>query len=232
MTTGIPKLVKESEPKNVDVTKTVKNVNYAEYIPHPAFEFDGVKAGIWVGKYESSGSASNVTIVPNKGSFRNLTIGKFFTISQNVRTMYNLIGDSHLMKNVEWGSVAYLTESRYGRNGIEVTMNQNYTTGGGNYIENAEQSTTGNIYGVYDLNGTSWEYVAGILSSKLSNGSNYDFTNVDSKYYDSYDGYNVGMKGDAIYETSEISSGSSGWHQDASDFLKSDVPAFRRGRIL
>ena len=36
---------------------------------------------------------------------------------------------------------------------------------------NVNQSTTGNIYGIYDMNGTSWEYVAGVLDSKLSNGS-------------------------------------------------------------
>ena len=28
--------------------------------------------------------------------------------------------NSHMLKNSEWGAVAYLTESKYGRNGEEV----------------------------------------------------------------------------------------------------------------
>ena len=31
--------------------------------------------------------------------------------------------EAHLMKNSEWGAVAYLTQSKYGRNGVEITIN-------------------------------------------------------------------------------------------------------------
>ena len=48
------KVVSGTEPTNV--TGRVRTSKYADYIPHPAFEFDGAKAGIWIGKYEASGT--------------------------------------------------------------------------------------------------------------------------------------------------------------------------------
>ena len=45
--------------------------------------------------------------------------------------------NSHQMKNSEWGAASYLAYSSYGRNGNIKTEN--------------EGSTTGNIYGIYDM---------------------------------------------------------------------------------
>ena len=55
----------------------------------------------------------------------------------------------------------------------EVTINGNssYYTGGGSgnaYITNVGQSTTGTVYGVYDMNGGTKEYVA----AYVNNGDN------------------------------------------------------------
>lgn len=89
------------------------------------------------------------------------------------------------MKNSEWGAVAYLAESKYGRNGTEININNNsnYLTGNaGNDISessssttnayNTQQgmlaSTTGNIYGIYDLSGGAWEYMAGYYAGGFS----------------------------------------------------------------
>lgn len=41
-----------------------------------------------------------------------------------------------------------------------------------------------------------WEYVEGIDSSKKSNSTYYDFSSINAKYYDSYDGYNNTKYGD------------------------------------
>ncbi len=194
----------------------------------------GTKLGIWVGKFESSGSKEQVRIIPNVNSLRSIKVGDIFTACQGVKDTYSLTSDSHMMKNTEWGAIAYLAESKYGRNGTEIGMNKsNYTTGGGNYISNEIQSTTGNIYGIYDINGTSWEYVAGVLDSGLSNGSNYDFTIVNDKYYNTYtSSYNESkkIKGDGVYETSITGSNSTSWHQDLSGYLVLNVPVFKRGR--
>ena len=139
-----------------------------------------------------------------------------------------------MMKNTEWGVVAYLAESKYGRNGTEIGMNSaNCTTGQGDYVTNTNQSTTGNVYGIYDMNGTSWEYVAGVLDSKLSN-SYYDFTTKEAKYYNTYTDYSnsKGIKGDAVFETSASGSDSTSWHSDYSNFASTSYPVFIRGRLL
>jgi len=237
VSTETEKLVTGSEPSNV--TGTVKTSGYVEYIPHPAFEFGGTKAGIWVGKFESSGSASKVTIIPNTTSLINVTVGQIFTACQGVKSTYSLAEnvDSHMMKNTEWGAVAYLAESKYGRNGTEITINSSsYYTGGGTgdsyKTTNAMQSTIGNIYGIYDMNGGTYEYVAGVLESKLSNSSYYNFTTTDSKYYNSYLNYSDSkkIKGDAVFETSTSGSGSNSWYSDYSYFVNSSNPVFMRGR--
>ena len=140
-----------------------------------------------------------------------------------------------MMKNTEWGACSYLAESKYGRNGTEIEMNStNYTTGQGNYVTYANQSTTGNVYGIYDMNGTSWEGVAGVLDSKLSNGSNYNFTEINSKYYNAYASYNESkkIKGDGVYETSRTGSNSTSWHQDYSFFVGSSYPSVRAWSVF
>ena len=243
---GEEKLVTGSEPTNV--TGTVKTSGYAEYIPHPAFEFGGEKAGIWVGKFEPSGTTSTVRIIPNTASLRSTTVSNIFTACQGVKTTYSLTGDSHMMKNTEWGAVAYLAESKYGRNGTEIAMNAtSYTTGEGNYASKVDQSTTGNIYGIYDMNGTSWEYVAGYInnSNVSSNGYNTNLINAvktNPKYADVYPvttdnqatNYNnaKGIKGDAVFETSTTGSNSTSWHSDYSYFPNTSSPVFLRGRFL
>ena len=199
-----------------------------------------VKLGIWVGKFESSGNKEQIKIIANTNSLRTISVGDIFTSCQGVSNTYNLTYDSHMMKNIEWGAVAYLAESKYGRNGAEIEMNNsNIATGGGDYISNTRQSTTGNIYGIYDMSGTLYEYVAGVLDSKLSNGSYYDFTDSDTKYYNIYASYNESkkIKGDGVYEISEINSDSTrwwyqDWHQGESGFVDSNRPVFARGRLL
>ena len=189
-------LVIGSEPTNV--TGTVITSKYSDYIPHPAFEFDGAKKGIWVGKYESSGSVSTIEIKPLVPILVDQYLNSFFNLGLGVKGTYSLNGETHMMKNVEWGAVAYLTESKHGRNGTEVTVNNYYvgndmysrklSTGyaGGsvsaspdntgtntysyNTIEGVLASTTGNIYGIYDMSGGTYTYVTGnLLNNTIGN---------------------------------------------------------------
>ena len=216
-----------------------------DYIIHPAFTTDAnygggwskELAGIWIGKYEAArsdsegttqGSATTIKTQPGVTSFRSITIGEMYTNA----LAYAEELQSHMLKNSEWGAVAYLTESKYGRNGTEVTQNTNedYLTGGGTaYAEtNTNQSSTGNVYGIYDLNGGTYEYVAGYYkngkSTYLNNGSSFTDGTSDA-YSTAYDtavaetGYKYG---DATYETS-------GWHSDDAYFVYSDGPFFERG---
>ena len=139
------------------------------------------------------------------------------------------------MKNSEWGAVVYLTESKYGRNGTEVTINNNgttYYTGGGSgttFVNKPNQSSTGNIYGIYDLSGNAYEYVAGYygMSSNLINGSSFAKGTSDA-YSTAYNGTTESSNyiyGDTTYETHR-------WNSDGASFVDSNLPFFVRGGYL
>ena len=160
------------------------------WIVHPAFTFGGKElTGIWIGKYTTSGNTTTPTILPNENILGNINASMMFNTAQKLSTTNY---DAHMMKNTEWGAVAYLAQSKYGRNGTEISRNQcadMYTgTGAGtgtNKIYNSpytwnnateEQkyngeigklsSTTGNIYGVYDMSGGAYEYVMGVYGTQ------------------------------------------------------------------
>lgn len=123
-----------------------------------------------------------------------ISTGDSYTISQEIAKASSFYGlnsrktDSHMMKNSEWGAVAYLTQSSYGRSGTEVTINSKnlnnlnskciyavtgYAEGTANGVS---ASSTNNMSGVFDLSGCVWEYTAAYISngsSSLSFGSSY-----------------------------------------------------------
>ena len=224
-----------------------ENPTASDYIIHPAFTTDadlgrgfgnnngtndnGI-SGIWIGKYETArsdtqgatdGTAKTLKVQPGVTSYRSETIGNMYTYA----LAYNIDLKSHMLKNSEWGAVAYLTESKYGRNGTEVTINNNgttYYTGGGAgkaYIENTPQSSTGNVYGIYDLSGNAYEYVAAGYQNQSSIGTSSGSNEYGTVY--TTESASTGYKyGDATYETS-------GWHADYADFVNSNYPFFCRG---
>ena len=230
--------------KNIaSTTKTMVSKDY--FMVHPAFIND-VNAGgwtselpgIWIGKYETSGSSSQLKVQPGIKSFYWIEIGDMYTYSKAYQTELK----SHMLKNSEWGAVAYLAESTYGRNGTEISQNTNssYTTGGGTgtayYDTNKSQSTTGNEYGIYDLSGGACEYVSGYCKDasdesdeSLSNGSSFAKGTSD-EYSTVYDiegpsSYNKYYKyGDATMETKS-------WHLDNAEFVSPGLPFFARGGV-
>ena len=152
-----------------------------------------------------------------------------------------------MMKNDEWGAVAYLSKSKYGKN-AEVTINDSssYYTGGGSgnaYVSNVGQSTTGTVHGVYDMSGGAWEYVAAYVNNGNSNLTSYgsSLVNGDAKTKNVYSkgssdsrdnnySANSGKYGDAVYETSANGNSSNGsWYGDYSSFPYTSTPFFIRG---
>ena len=145
-----------------------------EYRTHPAFNFGNTELnGIWVGKFETTGSANTPTIKPNVQSLRNQNVSTQFTTSQKLGTStYGSTSkvDSHMMKNSEWGAVAYLSHSKYGVNReVYINNSEGYYTGrsggdvGGNTSINTvytdQTSTTQyNTYGFYTWDGYLLEY--------------------------------------------------------------------------
>ena len=131
-------------------TKTAKSAGSknGEWLTHPAFTFGNTELpGIWVGKFEASGTTDNYTIKPNLESLTSISLSKMFNASRTITTAKadtygtnSNTSDSHMIKNMEWGAVAYLTNSIYGRyndssicieSGCEVWIN-NTNTGYGN----------------------------------------------------------------------------------------------------
>ncbi len=117
-----------------------------QWLTHPAFtSFD--TNGIWVGKFEtgydgagSTGAAlvnpadeaasieaaKKVVIKPNVYSWRNIQVAKAYTVGLH----YEEELKSHMMKNSEWGAVAYLQHSKYGSHtSVRINNNSNYLTG-------------------------------------------------------------------------------------------------------
>ena len=130
-----------------------------------------------------------------------------------------------------------------GMGDITVNSNSSNYTGGGSsntsYKSNTGQSTTGTIYGVYDMSGGAWEFVMGNMVNSSGNfySSNAGFSSVpDAKYYDKYTydssstSHGRGKLGDATKETlSSFGSVSGGWYSDHADFASSEPSWFLRG---
>ena len=219
--------------QNVD-TKTTA-------IVHPAFNLGGKElSGIWVSKFEASGTnkdgeavgnassssqneqyAPDETTIakslPNKISWRHITIGesqkRSMDIAGSQKEKYGLENaNSHLIKNSEWGAVAYLCYSQYG-NVPKANRAGTYASGGywydlytgqgpknitdeGYYtkIDNTHNydtengrlaSTTGNVTGIYDMNGGSWELIAGYLDNENQALNDYGKTSEGNiKYFE------------------------------------------------
>ena len=237
------KFSKTPKEQEISVTfeKGTSTTGTGENVTHPAFTFGNTElTGFWVGKFEisttdsacnSSATSANcdkvltMTIKPNVSSWRYATISNHFTSIQNATGTYGINNaDSHMLKNIEWGAVAYLKQSKYGlgTTDIAVNTNSNFYTGGGTsdaYKTNVAQSTTGNIYGVYDMSGGAVESVMGNYNDIISMAG---FSSMPAaKYYDKYTS-STGKTGDATTETS-------GWYGDSTGFLDSSFTWYGRG---
>ena len=270
--------------------------NNGQWYTHPAFEFGNTELnGFWVGKFEPSdpgdpnGRVTNkiteITILPDKTSMTYKNVVTFFNAERDIEkesNKYNLDSnevDTRPMRNSEWGAVAYLVSSKYGRynsdgnaieSGAEIWINNTAqgtaTSGtwayGGTYTgcvgdtvsaavkwnteagtvekcdadkvwtkNGVKASTTGNVYGIYDMSGGTWEYTMGVTKTQdgtdiyyASSGLN-KATMPDAKYYDLYDfsesnlTHERGHLGDATRETlASFGKNPGGWNGDLTDF--------------
>ena len=197
----------KTKPNAINVTFVKQNEPAID-----AFTF-GTKqlSGFWYGKFEISHStlassttdnnlgctnetcsnANGIIIKPNVTSLRYNNVSNFFFASRSMEQTGNSFGfistevDTHMSKNNEWGAVAYLTQSIYGRctnsttcTEVGINNNSSYITGYGapagssssvtngayNTALGKEASTTKNIYGIYDMSGGANEYVMGVLA--------------------------------------------------------------------
>ena len=273
----------QAKPNAIDVSFVKQNETAID-----AFTFGNKElSGFWYGKFEvghttlassetennlgckneTCSNANGIIIKPNVTSLRYNNISNFFFASRSMEQAGNSFGfvssevDTHMSKNNEWGAVAYLTQSIYGRctnsttcTEVGINNNEGYITGYGapagsdkavtngtyNTSLGKDASTTGTIYGIYDMSGGAYEYVMGVFADTSGNPrSGYDsslnsgFTGMlkdgttytgitfpDSKYYNLYTGSSY--TGHALTETN-------GWYNDIAYFVISGIPWFFRG---
>ena len=263
-----------SDPQAINITfeskTTAKSTGTknGEWLTHPAFTFgDKELAGIWVGKFETSNTEALPKIVPNARSLRWISVSTQFNTSRLMTTtLASTYGtstndDSHMMKNMEWGAVAYLSSSIYGRytnastcigSGCEVWINNNsdWTTGcAGSSVDDesastcnawntatgVNASTTGNIYGIYDMSGLTYERVMGNYNDTIKDAG---FSSMpEAKYYDKYTGTDSNSDfakyhlGDATKETLKVTkyAAENSWYQGYSYAVYSYYPWVFRG---
>ncbi|MCI8394375.1 MAG: hypothetical protein HFH86_02705 [Bacilli bacterium] len=191
-------------------SQTISDGNsVGSWLTHPAFTAFNTN-GMWVGKFETSYGTNGseydnskinkfapdmVRIKPNLYSWRGISVSNAFQTSYYYQRAY----DSHMMKNTEWGAVAYLSHSSYGIKDA-IRINNTFMTGVASltestcgHIEKNEEcnqyannfydtisarynteigalaSTTGNISGIYDMSGAGWEYVMGVMKDQNGN---------------------------------------------------------------
>ena len=215
--------------------ETCQNKANGNWYTHPAFTLgDTELKGIWVAKFETTGSTTTPTVKPGVSSLRDITVanmyntGKLFRSTDYITSNGINQSDSHMMKNIEWGAVAYLKQSIYGLGITDITINNNnsYFTGGGtgtSYKANTGQSTSGNITGAYDMSGGAWEYVMGNFNKKVGS-SGLNVSGIPAEHIDIYSGNSVSSShlGDALGETA-------GWYSDYPSFDYYTRPWFERG---
>ena len=239
-------------------------------------------------------------------SMNYININDAFNITRALTESGNIYGlsvdaDSHLMKNSEWGAVAYLSQSQYGLNGTNVYVNnanlnnstesvyavtgmcsaesadktavtttiENINSIEGNTPQNnlytwdqlngQKASSTGTIYGVYDMSGGIFEETSGYIANENGNlkGKGESLTQeenllrtVSTKYTTVYphssedkngtsktidelskENYNLNNKiyGDGIRETSTQDTSNNNWYGDYSIFIALNYPFTIRG---
>ena len=227
------------------------------------------------------------------------SISRALTENGNIYGLSKSTTDSHLMKNSEWGAVAYLAQSKYGLNGTNIYINNvnlhsstgaqsvYAITGCAAATADADQvttemdtttkrpkatnvytwtqasgtkaSSTGTIYGIYDMSGGAWERTASLVNNGNGNLSTYGqslmnllINGKSSQYVTVYPhnasvdkngankdtasaanyAKNTQIYGDGIRETSTAGTGKTSWYTDYSYFPAVYTPFSIRGGHL
>ena len=197
---------------------------------------------------ETCSNANGIIIKPNVKKIIWNRVSNFFYSARSMEQTGNSFGfvsgevDTHMSKNNEWGAVAYLTQSIYGRctnsttcTEVGINNNSGYLTGYGapagsndsatngayNTTLGKDASTTGTIYGIYDMSGGAMEYVMGVYNKTISYSG---FSNLpDEKYYNNYT--DSSYIGHALTEVS-------GWYDSSSCFVSSGSSWFLRNSLF
>lgn len=205
-------------------------------------------------------SDKTIKSIPGVAPWANISVTQILDLTLNMNKAGNVYGlntsdqkvDPHMMKRTEWAAIAYLTGSKYGNNEIankSTVLTGNIVVNGTNYQYDTTQgqttSSTGNIYGVYDVgNGVRTMYYASYLTEVTANTHVQKFNTLDEKYVDKYVGTaaegqlenNLEMNklkyGDSIYEICAKTGGYNSWNGGNSAYTSTTYPFFHSGGIF
>ena len=176
---------KEGSETSIDIVFETKGVEKStgsttdKYLTHPAFTFGNTEVnGIWIGKFETTGTEASPTILPDNISLVDQTVGTQYLTAKKFSN-YGLPStmDAHMAKGSEWSAASYLSHSIYGVN-REIYINNSSKMYTGRSGGNVGGSTTAssiysngsalvryNNYGYYTWNGFLLSYNTNTLSS-------------------------------------------------------------------
>ncbi|MCL2038586.1 IPT/TIG domain-containing protein [Candidatus Saccharibacteria bacterium] len=152
------------------VSRTYGPATGTTWATHPAFTLNGNELnGIWVGKFETSGTRASPQVKPNQntnigeypGVFYDMgqaigvlnpaaTGGNGTTVNQNSHSLST--ATTHMAINTDWGAAAYLAASTYGAGYNAVQINSAFGSpssstdadgNGGSYLTNDMAGITG-----------------------------------------------------------------------------------------
>ena len=268
-----------TDVKDRGTAKYISTESPKNWYTPDAFTFgDTELSGIWVGKFETSNTSQTSTnstspdpiIKPNVSSWRSINVSNIYNVGLKVSAEGNRYGfstsmNSHAMRNDEWGAVAYLSQSKYGKLGNEnftgankeVYQNKsdqfitgcsygspsnvntdygcqyeydnNIRTEDGSAGKGVGASTTGTIYGVYDMSGGAWEYVMGNYNDMAASSGFNDPLTLESKYYNKYTSSDVSKACNGGECTSHGLSETAGWYNDDRTMVSETSPWLLRG---
>ena len=275
-----------TELGNSDNTSTARNFLDGEYGVKSGDDYtfkNGTAPSI---KYPTfQGLTYSMNYISHSDAFN---ISKVLTENGNIYGLNSSSTDGHMMKDSEWGAVAYLSQSKYGLNGTNIYINNvnlnnttksvyavtgcagttenassvettitelNNRTASGVYVwtqkSGTKASTTGTIYGIYDMSGGTWERTAGLVNNGNTNLNIYGQSLLNtlnngksSKYVMLYshdalvdkEGANINIAsvanwkantkiyGNGICETSISGAGTDSWNDDYSYFAAMESP--------
>lgn len=206
--------IKKENKGVTDINITFDNSNI-----HKAFLYNENVKGFWVSKYEAgiindtcttnNCNVDNIDLLfrPNISLLTNISISNAYKSIINFNKQIK-VSNPHLITNLEWGAITYLSHSKYGI---------------GTNIK--EETTTGNATGVYNM-GINSEFVMGNFNNDLGldDTDNSGFTELPDVYIDTYKSSSIKGRilGDAIGETEN-------WYDSSHEFINGNYPFIIRG---
>ncbi len=206
--------------------KGVRNINikFDDSNIHKAFLYNELSTGFWVSKYEAgisndstcalnpsisncNNDESEIMFKSDISNLKNISISNAYNsilkLNNNLK-----VSKVHLITNLEWGAIAYLSHSEYGI---------------GTNIK--DETTTGNPTGVYNM-GKNAEFVMGNFNNDFGfdDNDNSGFKKMPTEYIDIYKSSSIKGRilGDATGETEN-------WYDSSHKFINGNYPFIIRG---